>query len=242
MAGRTVTGLMSETKSTFENLKKTADAAISGMERKKELEGQIQSLMAAVKSEESAIASLQAQYDKLEGELDKIPDDGDDDELNSNYEMVRQQVRERMQEVERELQEAERRKQAYERELENKKVERENVMRELMDQRGEIQGRTVRFLDRDNLPVEETLKIESRMVSRESDNPNLNRREEVLNISFRDRTLYSPPFGPCGLSEDETAMAVVLWQMGGYVRGICSNPYPLEEAAADILMGQALYL
>ena len=140
MAGRTVTGLMSETKSTFENLKKTADAAISGMERKKELEGQIQSLMAAVKSEESAIASLQAQYDKLEGELDKIPDDGDDDELNSNYEMVRQQVRERMQEVERELQEAERRKQAYERELENKKVERENVMRELMDQRGEIQG------------------------------------------------------------------------------------------------------
>ena len=140
MAGRTVTGLMNETKSTYENLRATADAAISGMERKKELEGQIQSLMAAVKSEESAIASLQAQYDKLEGELDKIPDDGDDDELNSNYEMVRQQVRERMQEVERELQEAERRKQAYERELENKKVERENVMRELMDQRGEIQG------------------------------------------------------------------------------------------------------
>ena len=118
---------------------------------------------------------------------------------------------------------------------------RKNLLK-IQGPRGEIQGRTVRFLDRDNLPVEETLKIESRMVSRESDNPNLNRIEEVLNISFRDRTLYSPPFGPCGLSEDETAMAVVLWQMGGYVRGICSNPYPLEEAAADILMGQALYL
>ena len=140
MAGRTVTGLMNETKSTYENLRATADAAISGMERKKVLEGEIRSLEAAVSREESTVAALQEQYDHLEEQLGRIPDDGDDENMNRSYERIRQQVNERMQEVQREKQEAERRKQAYERELERKKQERENVMRELTDHRGAIEG------------------------------------------------------------------------------------------------------
>ena len=140
MAGRTVTGLKNETKSTYETLRATADAAISGMERKKVLEGEIRSLEAAVSREESTVAALQEQYDHLEEQLGRIPDDGDDENMNRSYERIRQQVNERMQEVQREKQEAERRKQAYERELERKKQERENVMRELTDHRGAIEG------------------------------------------------------------------------------------------------------
>lgn len=140
MPGRTVSGLMNETKSTYTNLRATADAAISGMERKKVLEGEIQNLKAAVSREKSAIAALQEQYDHLEEQLGRIPDDGDDENMNRSYERIRQQVTDRMQEVQREKQEAERRKQAYERELERKKQERENVMRELIDHRGAIQG------------------------------------------------------------------------------------------------------
>ena len=140
MAGRTLTGLMNETKSTYENLRATADAAISGMERKKVLEGEIQSLMAAVDREKSTIAALQEQYDHLQEQLWRIPDDGDDEDLNRSYERVRQEVNDRIQEVERAQREAEGRKQAFEAEMENKKRERENVMRELTDHRGAIQG------------------------------------------------------------------------------------------------------
>ena len=45
--------------------------------------------------------------------------------------------------------------------------------------------------------------------------------------------LYTPPFGLCGLSEDETAMAVMLFETAQYAKKTGNSPYSLEEAVAD---------
>lgn len=103
--------------------------------------------------------------------------------------------------------------------------------------RGEFAGDTFYFLDSRNEPVQESLVIKSRMVLRDTGNPNFRQVREITEISFRGETLYLPPFGLCGLSEDETAMALVLRETGLYAAGCGENPYPFEEAAADVRMG-----
>jgi hypothetical protein len=44
-------------------------------------------------------------------------------------------------------------------------------------------------------------------------------------------------FGLCGLSEDETAIATLMWQTGEYVAGAGENPYGFEKAFLDVKMG-----
>lgn len=106
--------------------------------------------------------------------------------------------------------------------------------------RGEFAGDTFSYLDEKNEPAEESLNIKSRLVMRDTDNPNFRSIREITEISFIGEIIYHPPFGLCGLSEEETAMAQVLEETGLYVRGCGENPYSFEEAAADVRMGFAI--
>jgi predicted dehydrogenase len=108
---------------------------------------------------------------------------------------------------------------------------------EIRELRGEILGDTVRYLDEANEPHLEHLEVDSRVVHRESDNPNMREIREIVRIMFNGEVVYEPPFGLCGLSEDETAMATLMWQAGEYVIGEGENPYGFEEAFLDVKMG-----
>ena len=44
------------------------------------------------------------------------------------------------------------------------------------------------------------------------------------------------PFGLCGLSDDETAIAILLKQTGEYAKGTGGAPYALKEALQDAYM------
>ena len=69
----------------------------------------------------------------------------------------------------------------------------------------------------------------------DEENPNLRIVEEITKIRLKDEILYDPPFRLCGLSDDETALAMFLQGMDRYVRrGEAS--YPLEEALWDARM------
>ena len=108
---------------------------------------------------------------------------------------------------------------------------------EVQELRGEILGDTVRYLDEANEPHLEHFEVESRVVHRESDNPNMREIREIVRIMFNGEVVYEPPFGLCGLSEDETAMATLMWQTGEYIAGEGDNPYGFEEAYLDVKMG-----
>ena len=47
------------------------------------------------------------------------------------------------------------------------------------------------------------------------------------------KIIYEPEFGLCGLSEDETAIAVMMKNTAEYSRGNASAPYSMEDALAD---------
>ena len=68
--------------------------------------------------------------------------------------------------------------------------------------RGELDDRTVCWLNDKNLPERAELDV--------AEDPATG---EVLGVAFQGRTLYAPPFGPCGLPEDETAIAQMLQGM-----------------------------
>ena len=106
--------------------------------------------------------------------------------------------------------------------------------------RGELTCNTVRWLDKDNLPHLDEIKVETRLVETDDDNPNLHSFPEVTGITWRGESLYTPPFGLCGLSQDETAIATMLQDMGAYVRGQAGPPYPSEEALRDALAAMML--
>ena len=95
----------------------------------------------------------------------------------------------------------------------------------------------MRYLDEANEPHLEHFEVESRVVHRESVNPNMCEVREIVRIMFNGEVVYEPPFGLCGLSEDETAMATLMWQAGEYVIGEGENPYGFEEAFLDVKMG-----
>ncbi len=102
--------------------------------------------------------------------------------------------------------------------------------------RGEIIDNHVYYLDADNRPAEAELEIEERIVETTDPNPNLRRFKEISRISFLGEVLYEPPFGLCGLSDDETAIAMLMKETAEYSRGSCDSPYPLQEALLDSYM------
>jgi len=63
-------------------------------------------------------------------------------------------------------------------------------------------------------------------------------------ITVGDKWLYTNPFIPAALSDEEVAIATTLARMGAYARGEGKGPYPLAEACQDryldIMLEQAL--
>ena len=102
--------------------------------------------------------------------------------------------------------------------------------------RGEILDRKAVYLNSDNEAEEADLQVETRQIIREFRNPNPEFSEEVTGIFFQDEQLYEPPFGLCGLSQDETAVAKLMLKTAEYAKGIAGSPYPLEEALQDAYM------
>lgn len=87
--------------------------------------------------------------------------------------------------------------------------------------RGELTEDVFYFLKDDNLPA-----------SAKMDVYRDERSGEVLSIKFMGKTVYYPPFGICGLNEDETAVARMLAGMKKYIDG-GEEVYPLREALED---------
>lgn len=102
--------------------------------------------------------------------------------------------------------------------------------------RGEILNREAVYLNSNNEAEKADLRIESRQIIRDFANPNPEFSEEVTGIYFQDKQLYEPPFGLCGLSQDETAVAQLMLKTAEYAKGIAEQPYPLEEALQDAYM------
>jgi len=109
---------------------------------------------------------------------------------------------------------------------------RHNFIR-LTGTRGEIYNNSVYWLDENNRPRHAELEIKTRKVVSDSENPNLREFEEITEIGCYGKVLYTPPFGICGLSEDETAMAVMLYESALYAKNKGNSPYSLEKAVAD---------
>ena len=94
--------------------------------------------------------------------------------------------------------------------------------------RGEAVNDTVYFLNQDNLPQKEKLQFKADPLT-----------GEILEISIQDETLYTAPFGSCGLPEDETAIAQMLAGMKTYLdtgKEIYPLEYALEDAYLALLM------
>ena len=106
----------------------------------------------------------------------------------------------------------------------------------LQGQKGELVNDALSYLDDHNDPHTINLIKESRIVTNDDPNPNLNHFEEIVSIKAKDEVLYETPFGLCGLSEDETAMALMMEKMYRYVTGSGEEPYPLKEALEDAYM------
>ena len=87
--------------------------------------------------------------------------------------------------------------------------------------RGELDGREVRWLNEGNLPEIGALEVTEDQAT-----------GEVLEIALRDKVLYTPPFGRCGLLEDETAIARMLEGMQRYIQ-TGQEIYPLADALED---------
>ncbi len=106
----------------------------------------------------------------------------------------------------------------------------------IQDTRGEVLNGEVLYLDPENNASKSYLRVETRHVERDFKNPNPEFAEEVTGIFFQDKQLYEPPFGLCGLSQDETAVAQLIVKTAGYAKGNTNLPYPLKEALQDAYM------
>ncbi|MBQ7508705.1 MAG: Gfo/Idh/MocA family oxidoreductase [Spirochaetales bacterium] len=107
-------------------------------------------------------------------------------------------------------------------------------------ERGEIENSTVRYLDGTFHAAESIMDIREREVVTQYGNPNLHCIREVQDIVFEGRSLYTPPFGLCGLAQDETAMAIMMQGAAAYGKGNAPSPYPLEYALQDAYTGMLL--
>lgn len=102
--------------------------------------------------------------------------------------------------------------------------------------KGEIKDNIVCYLDEKYDAQTKRLKISKRKVATKESNPNLQVVEEITEITFDGKRVYTPPFGLCGLSEDETAMAEVMRDAALYARGEAEPVYELADALQDAYM------
>ena len=102
--------------------------------------------------------------------------------------------------------------------------------------RGQIINHRVFYLDEKNKACQNDLIIKSRKVKNKSDNPNFQETEEIERITFNGKILYEAPFGLCGLSQDESALALLMQKTYFFSKGLAPSPYPLEEAISDSYM------
>jgi len=109
---------------------------------------------------------------------------------------------------------------------------RKNTLR-LQGPRGEIIDDKVYWLDGSNSGRSAMVDVAVRNVRTPYDNPNLREIEEVTSVEFNGERFYEPPFGLCGLAQDETAMAVMMEGAALYGKGAAPSPYPLEDALQD---------
>lgn len=103
--------------------------------------------------------------------------------------------------------------------------------------RGEMKDQTFAYLDSSNRACRQSVTVEERVVKTGDLNPNLDTVTEVQKITFDGAVLYEPPFGLCGLSQDETAVAELMADTAAYANGIKPLDYPLEQALQDAYMG-----
>ncbi len=99
--------------------------------------------------------------------------------------------------------------------------------------RGEIIDNNVYYLDDNNEGQIKKIDTDVRIIKTQELNPNLSSVCEIEKISFGSEVLYEPEFGLCGLSEDETAIAVLMEKTAKYSRGEAESPYSMEDALAD---------
>ena len=102
--------------------------------------------------------------------------------------------------------------------------------------RGELLDDTLCWLDGQNNPVEQHFETQIRMQATDDPNPNLAQIREVTSIRLGEEMLYTPPFGLCGLTEDETAIAQLMTATAAYARGEQSEPDSLSHALQDAYM------
>ena len=110
--------------------------------------------------------------------------------------------------------------------------------------RGELINNELYYLDENNVGRKETIVTDINKVMTGNGNPNLAQVNEIKKIAFGDKILYEPVWGLRGLSEDETAIAVMMKNTAEYSRGQALPPYSLENALADayaaILLDEAV--
>ena len=98
--------------------------------------------------------------------------------------------------------------------------------------RGEINDMTVRFLNEDNLPVEQEIR-------RMDVGINNNSEWSHKGLMFLDRSIYENPFYPARLNDDEIAIASCLAAMKEYA-DTGKEFYPLREALQDTYVSFAM--
>lgn len=99
--------------------------------------------------------------------------------------------------------------------------------------RGELIDDCVYYLDENNEGQTGRIITDSNVINTGNSNPNFEKIREIKKISFNNKIIYEPEFGLCGLSEDETAIAVMMKNTAEYSRGNASAPYSMEDALAD---------
>lgn len=97
--------------------------------------------------------------------------------------------------------------------------------------KGELCNDELVYLDDANDAHVTIMNIVSHTVDTGNENPNLTGYEEIETITLNDELLYEAPFGNIGLSQDETANAVLLHEIS-----LEKEPYPLKEALQDAYM------
>lgn len=113
--------------------------------------------------------------------------------------------------------------------------------------RGEMKDNVFYWLDEENEPQKALLFSDERQIIRESDNPNLRIVHECQEIRLihpdvEAEILYSAPFGLCGMSKGETAVAMLMLQAAEYNRETAKEALrnTLQDSYMAILMKQAV--
>lgn len=102
--------------------------------------------------------------------------------------------------------------------------------------RGEMKDEVFYYLDGNNEPICEPLRISEQKLCGEPEYAGLIGLSEITGITFHGTEVYTPVFGLCNLAPDETAIAHVMLDMALYVREEKEPDYPLEYALQDAYM------